>query len=172
VEYYRQGAKEGGHEVRLLHVGALRFPLLKNSKAYVSGKTPASIVAAQRSILWANHIVVMYPLWLGTLPAKLKGFMEQVLRPGFAFAKRGAGQHPQRLLKGRSARIVATRGMPELFDEVDRGPRSIRNVVGDVLAICGVRPVRVTVVEGVETLTDVERDKIHYDMRRLGAIAR
>jgi hypothetical protein len=62
--------------------------------------------------------------------------------------------------------------MPELFDEVDRSPRSIRNVAVEVLEICGVRPVRITVVEGAETMTDVERDKVHYDMRRLGAIAK
>jgi putative NADPH-quinone reductase len=109
---------------------------------------------------------------LGTLPARLKGSLEQVLRPGFAFEQRGAGQHPRRLLQGRSARIIVTRGMPELFDEVDRSPRSIRNVAADVLGVCGVRPVRTTVIEGAETLTDVERDKARYDMRRLGALAR
>ncbi len=172
ADYYRQGAKEGGHQVRLLRVGALRFPLLTSSKAYLKGKVPASIVAAQKSIRWADHVVLLYPLWLGTLPAKLKGFIEQVLRPGFAFEQRGAGQHPRRLLGGRSARVVVTRGMPELFDEVDRSPRSIRNVAVEVLEICGVRPVRITVVEGAETMTDVERDKVHYDMRRLGAIAK
>jgi putative NADPH-quinone reductase len=172
ADYYRQGAKEGGHEVKVLRVGALRFPLLTSSRAYLKGKVPAAIVAAQKSILWADHVVLLYPLWLGTLPAKLKGFIEQVLRPGFAFEQRGPGQHPRRLLKGRSARVIVTRGMPELFDEVDRSPRSIRNVASDVLEICGVRPVRITVVDGAETLTDAEREKVHYDMRRLGAVAK
>ena len=172
ADFYRQGAKEGGHAVRLLRVGELRFPLLTSSKAYLKGKVPASIVAAQKSILWADHLVLLYPLWLGTLPAKLKGFIEQVLRPGFAFEQRGAGQRPARLLKGRSARIVVTRGMPELFEEVDRSPRSIRNVAAEVLEICGVRPVRISVVEGAETLSAAERDKVHYDMRRLGATAK
>jgi putative NADPH-quinone reductase len=172
ADFYRQGAKEGGHEVRILKVGALRFPLLRNGRAYLSGKLPASIAAAQKLVLWADHVVVLYPLWLGTLPAKLKGFLEQLLRPGFAFEKRGVGQPPKRLLKGRSARIVVTRGMPEFFGEVDRSPRSIRNVAADVLAVCGVRPVRITVIDGPETLTDTEREKVHYDMRRLGALAK
>ena len=172
ADFYREGARQGGHSVRLLRVGELRFPLLRNSRAYVSGKVPASIVAAQKSILWANHVVVLYPLWLGTMPAKLKGFLEQVLRPGFAFAESDAGRHPQRLLQGRSARVVVTRGMHALFDEVDRSPRSIRNVAEDVLNVCGVRPVRVTVIEGADTLTAAQRDKVHYDMRRLGALAK
>ncbi len=172
AEFYRRGAKEGGHDVRVIKVGGLRFPLIKNSRSYVKGKVPASIAAAQKSILWAEHVAVFYPLWLGTLPAKLKGFLEQVLRPGFGFAERGAGQRPQRLLTGRTARIVVTRGMPELFDEIDRSPHSIRNVAGDVLGLCGVRPVKIMLYEGVETMTDVRRDKAHYDMRSLGANAR
>jgi putative NADPH-quinone reductase len=172
ADFYRQGAKEGGHEVKVLRVGDLRFPLLRSSKAYLKGKVPASILAAQKLIRWSDHVVLLYPLWLGTLPAKLKGFIEQLLRPGFGFEQRGPGQRPRRLLKGRSARIIVTRGMPELFDEVDRSPRSIRNVAGDVLSICGVSPVRISVIDGAETLTDVERDKVHYDMRRLGATAK
>jgi putative NADPH-quinone reductase len=172
AHFYREGAKEGGHDAKVLHVGALRFPLLTTSKAYLKGKVPASIVAAQRLIRWSDHVVLLYPLWLGTMPAKLKGFLEQVLRPGFAFESGGAGKRPHRLLKGRSARIIVTRGMPELFDEVDRSPRSIRNVAGDVLDVCGIRPVRITVIEGTETLSDVDREKAHYDMRRLGAIAK
>ena len=172
AEYYRQGAKESGRQVRTLRVGELRFPLLRSARSYLSGKVPPPIAAAQKSILWADHVVVLYPLWLGTMPAKLKGFIEQVLRPGFAFEQRGAGQHPRRLLKGRSARIVVTRGMPQLFDEVDRSPRSIRNVVADVLEICGVKPVGVTVLDGVETLSDVEHDQARYEMRVLGAAAK
>lgn len=172
ADFYRQGAKEGGHAVRLLRVGELRFPLLRNHRAYLSGKVPASIRSAQKSIAWADHIVVMYPMWLGTVPAKLKGFLEQVIRPGFAFAERGPGQRPDRLLAGRTARIVVTRGMPELFDEVDRSPRSIRSVASDVLGLCGIRPVRTLVIGGADTLTTHARDKVRFDMRRLGLLAK
>lgn len=172
ADFYGRGAKEGGHAVRLLRVGELRFPLLRSSKAYLSGKTPESIRAAQKSIAWADHIVLLYPLWLGTVPAKLKGFLEQVVRPGFAFVERGRGQRPKRLLTGRSARIIVTRGMPELFEDVDRSPRSIRSVASDVLGLCGVRPVRVMVIGGADTLTAAERDKAQFDMRRLGLLAK
>lgn len=172
AEFYRTGAREGGHQVRMLRVGELRFPLLRTARAYLSGKVPPSIATAQKSIRWADHVVLLYPLWFGTMPAKVKGFIEQVLRPGFAFEERGAGEHPRRLLEGRSARIVVSRGMPQLFDEVDRSPRSIRNVVADVLEICGVKPVGVTVLEGVETLSEVEHDQARYEMRVLGAAAK
>jgi putative NADPH-quinone reductase len=172
ADLYRQGAREGGKDVRMIRVGALRFPLLRNANAYLKGKVPPSILAAQKAITWADHVVVLYPMWFGTMPAKLKGFLEQLLRPGFAFAGRAAGQPPRRLLKGRSARIIVTRGMPELFDEVDRTPRNLRRIAAEVLALCGVRPVRVTVIEGAETLTDAQREKVRFDIRRLGHVAR
>jgi len=172
ADFYRQGAKEGGHAARLLRVGELRFPLMRSHKAYLSGKVPESIRGAQKSILWADHIVVLYPLWLGTVPAKLKGFLEQVVRPGFGFVERGPGERPKRLLSGRSARIIVTRGMPELFEEVDRSERSIRSVASDVLGLCGVRPVRITMLGGPDTLTSAQRDKAHFDMRRLGLLAK
>jgi len=172
ADFYRQGAKEGGHDVRLVRVGALRFPLLRSASAYVSGKVPKAIADVQKSITWADHIVVLYPLWLGSLPAMLKGLLEQVMRPGFGFEQQGGGRRPKRLLKGRSARLVVTKGMPELFDEVDRSEHSIRSLASDVLGLCGIRPVRTTVLEGADTMKDVERDKARYDMRRLGARAR
>lgn len=34
----------------------------------------------------AEHIVFVSPLWLGTMPALLKGFLEQVMRPDVALA--------------------------------------------------------------------------------------
>ena len=172
ADFYRQGAREGGHDVKVIRVGELRFPLLRNAKSYLKGKVPPSILTAQKAITWADHIVVLYPLWLGSLPAMLKGLLEQVMRPGFAFEKQGGGRHPKRLLKGRSARLVVTKGMPELFDEVDRSEHSIRSLASDVLGLCGIRPVRTTVLEGADTMKDVERDKARYDMRRLGARAR
>ena len=47
---------------------------------------------AQRAIASAEHIVIFFPLWLGTMPALLKAFLEQVLRPGFANRHRGCSQ--------------------------------------------------------------------------------
>jgi len=137
-----------------------------------AGCTVVTVTHRLAPVARADHIVVLYPLWLGTLPAMLKGLLEQVMRPGFGFEKQGGGRRPKRLLKGRSARLVVTKGMPELFDEVDRSEHSIRSLASDILGLCGIGPVRTTVLEGADTMKDVERDKARYDMRRLGARAR
>jgi NAD(P)H dehydrogenase (quinone) len=48
----------------------------------------SDLLEAQEKIKWANHIVWIYPVWWGSYPAILKGFIDRVLLPGFAFQKR------------------------------------------------------------------------------------
>ena len=95
------------------------FPLptstsrLLRSKADWDGAPPPAVIAqAQRTIAWAEHLVIIYPLWLGGMPALLKGFLEQALRPAFMTGGAEAGSSWKTALKGRSSRIVVTMGMP------------------------------------------------------------
>ena len=83
---YRDGAREAAHEVRGIVVSELQFPLLRTSEDFRSGIPTPTIRKCQEDLAWADHVVILFPLWLGSMPALLKGFFEQVLRPGFAFA--------------------------------------------------------------------------------------
>lgn len=47
----------------------------------MSGK---AILTSTVWILWADHIVFLYPLWLGHMPALLQAFLEHALRLGIA----------------------------------------------------------------------------------------
>jgi putative NADPH-quinone reductase len=82
------------------------------AKAYEKGAVEAG---HEVRVAWADHLVIIYPLWLGSMPGMLKSFFEQLLRPGFAFAPAAGRGMPRKLLKGRSARIIVTMGMPALF---------------------------------------------------------
>ena len=86
------------------------------------------------------------------MPALLKGFLEQVLRPGFAFAAVTDAKLPKKLLTGKSARIVVTMGMPALFYRWYFRAHSIRSLERNILKFCGITPVRASFVGGVETL--------------------
>lgn len=110
ADAYAEGATEAGHEVRRIEVTRLDFPLVRTQAEWAEGEPPEPIRAAQDDIAWCSHIVLHYPLWLGTMPALLKGFLEQVLRRDFAFG--GTPGQWNRALRGRSARIVVTMGMP------------------------------------------------------------
>lgn len=168
---YAVGADAGDHEVRSLLIGQMEFPLLVSNADFRDGRPPRPIGSAQEAIAWADHLVILYPLWLGSMPAKLKAFFEQVLRPGFAFAEaRGKGL-PKKLLKGKSARIVVTMGMPALFYRFVYRAHSLKSLEHNILSFCGIRPVRATLVGMVEGMSQARRQEWLAKMERLGVRA-
>jgi putative NADPH-quinone reductase len=154
---YEQGATQAGHELRKIVVSELRFPLLTSNERFRDGNPPPDIAIAQQAIEWADHIVILYPLWLGSMPALLKGFFEQLLRPGFAFAEGGRRGMPRKLLKGKSARIVVTMGMPAAFYRIVYRAHSLKSLKRNILAFCGIKPVRTSVIGMMEGIDAVDR---------------
>ena len=108
AQAYADGAREAGHELRLVDVAQLDFPLLRSQKEWHEGALPPALAPAQQDILWAQHLEFFFPLWMGDMPALLKGFLEQVARPGFAFKREGRGPMDAKGLTGRSGRVVVT----------------------------------------------------------------
>lgn len=147
---YAEAATAAGHEVRILEVAKLDFPLLQTSAQWQDEPPVEAIRAAQELIEWADHLLIVFPLWLGDMPAVLKAFFEQALRPGFALGKAQAGRMPQKLLKGRSARILVTMGMPAFFYRIFYRAHSVKSLKRNILEFCGVSPVRATLIGLVE----------------------
>lgn len=168
---YRDGARAAGHEVRGIVVSELEFSLLRTSEDYRSG-TPSEVIrACQQDFAWAEHVVILFPLWLGSMPALLKGFFEQVLRPGFTFAAAERPGSQRKLLHGRSARIVVTMGMPALFYRWYLRAHSLKSLERNILRFCGFGPIRACVVGAVETMGPAGRGKWLARMHRLGTLA-
>lgn len=169
---YRLGAEDNGHEVQVIEVGSLDFPLLRRADEFQSGTPPATIRAAQETLRWAEHWVILYPLWLGSMPAVLKGFFEQVLRPGFAFEAASKRGMPKKLLRGKSARIVVTMGMPAFFYRWYYRAHSMKSLERNILAFCGIGPVRASTVGMVEGMSDAARERWLKRMSAFGRSAR
>lgn len=147
---YEEGAKSAGHEVRRIDVARLDFPILRSQKEWSDNPLTKSIEEAQTALKWADHVVVIYPMWLGDVPALLKGFLEQVARPGFAFRYRD-GSLPEKLLKGRSARVIVSMGMPAPFYTLIYRAHSLKSLKRNILAFVGFSPVRHSVIGAVES---------------------
>ena len=81
---YTTGAEGAGHIVRHVNVAELDFPLLRSQKDFETGTVPISLKPIQNDLLWAEHLVILFPLWAGDMPALLKGFFEQLMRPSFS----------------------------------------------------------------------------------------
>ena len=101
LEAYANGAREAGHEVKRLSVAELDLPLLRSKEEWEADTTSQPIRQSQDAIGWADHLVIAYPLWHGTMPALLKAFFEQVLRPGFAISKDESGKMWKKKLTGK-----------------------------------------------------------------------
>jgi putative NADPH-quinone reductase len=171
---YRDGAQAGGHLVRGIVVSELWFPLLRTSEDFRSGTPPEGIRKAQEWFEWADHVVILFPLWLGSMPALLKGFFEQVFRPGFAFTTTGGRLFPRkkRLLAGKSVRIIVTMGMPAWFYRWYFRAHSVKSLRRNILAACGLKPIRASCVGPVETMSQASRGNWLSKVQRLGALAR
>lgn len=153
---YADAARGAGHAVSLISVAALEFPLLRTEEEFNSRAVPPSILEAQQILAGARHIVILFPLWHGTLPALLKAFLEQIFRPGFAMEYR-PGRLPRRLLKGRSARIIVTMGMPALLYRSLFGAHGVRVLERSILWWSGISPVRTSYIGGIAEPGDRRR---------------
>jgi putative NADPH-quinone reductase len=157
VSAYSRGAADGGHETRTIDVARLEFSLLRSRNDWESPALPAAIRDAQAKIEWATHLLIAYPLWLGSMPALLKAFLEQTLRPGFAVSAAESAAIWDKLLSGRSARIVVTMGMPAFVYRWYFGAHSLKSLERNILRFVGIGPVTETLIGAVETCGDIRR---------------
>jgi putative NADPH-quinone reductase len=153
---YAEGAAAAGHDVRTIRLCDLDVPLLAGQEAFEKGETPASLLPAQHAVGWATHLVIVFPLWLGGMPALLKAFLEQVMRPGFAFAYEPGGR-TRTLLGGRSAHVVVTMGMPGFVYRWFFLGHGVKALTRSILRFTGIRPVRTTYLGGVGQADDTTR---------------
>lgn len=169
---YRDGAESGGHQVIVQRIADLEFPLLRTQADYQKGEPVESVRRAQANFDWASHVVILYPLWLGGMPAMLKGLLEQMLRPGFAFSTQQLGRWPVKLQGGKSARVVVTMGMPAAIYRFWYRSHSLRSLQRNILRFVGFRRVRASVLGGVEAVGNEKRKRWLDTMRELGRAAR
>lgn len=167
ADAYAEGAAVGGHEVRRVNLSGLEFPFLGRRDDWETQASPAAVADVQADIVWAQHLLVVYPLWLGSMPARLKALWEQALRPGFAVGQRErtiGGGH----LKGRTARVVVTMGMPAPVYRIFYGAHSLRAFERNILGFVGIGPMRSTLIGNVEGIGSERCERWLDRLYRLG----
>ncbi|MCK6489474.1 MAG: NAD(P)H-dependent oxidoreductase [Planctomycetes bacterium] len=165
---YARGAQAEGHEVRRLDLGALRFdPILRQAGQALE----PDLQAAQESLRWCSHLVLVTPIWWGTVPALLKGFFDRTLLPGFAYQYRKGSPWWDRLLAGRSARLVLTGDAPTWWQRWMLGDPAERSLRLATLRFCGFAPVRSTCIGQVRSLDAAARARWGATLERLGRAA-
>ena len=147
---YEKGARESGYEVKTICIANIDFPLLRTNEDFYSTDPVPVIRQCQQDIRWANHLVIFYPLWMGSMPALLKAFFEQVFRPGFAMEPVDGGRKWVQLLKGKSAHIIVTMGMPAFIYRWYYGAHGLKSLERNILKFTGIGPIKESLIGMVE----------------------
>ena len=157
AEAYAQGARSEGHVVRQLKLGEMHFdPLLREGYEQTQELEP-DLLDAQRQIHWAEHLVFVYPVWWGGLPALLKGFIDRVFLPGFAFKYRNNSQLWDKLLSGRSADLLVTLDTPGWYFRWVYGAPAHRQMKRTILGFCGIKTRRLAEFTPVRPASESQR---------------
>lgn len=168
ADAYVDGARAAGHEVKRAAVAELSFPVLRSQHDFEHGSVPAGLAAVQADIAWAEHLVIVFPLWLGDMPALLKAFLEQVARPGFAFEAADGNPFGKKKLAGRSARVVVTMGMPAIVYRWYFRAHSVKSLERNILGFVGIAPVDETLIGMVGALKPDSAANWLAALRKLG----
>lgn len=165
---YKKGAEEAGAEVRSINIADLNFnPNLQFGYQKRTALEP-DLLKAWEDIQWADHLVWVHPVWWGGLPAIMKGFIDRLFLPGFAFQYRENSLFWDKLLKGKSARIITTLDQPGWYYALIYGRPSVNQLKRSTLLFCGISPVKVTYLGIIKTSDATKRDKWLQKIKQLG----
>jgi NAD(P)H dehydrogenase (quinone) len=119
--------------------------------------------------LQAAHDAIIFPLWLGGMPAILKGLLERVLQPDLVEPTKQ--KKIVRLLKGKSAQIMVTMGMPTFVYRWWFRTYASKLLRRNILGWMGVRPIHSTIFPSIESVSRRRREKWLKDAEKMGQLA-
>jgi len=155
---YYEGAKEAGHDVKMVNIKDLNFDLILHGGFAEITELEPDLIKQQENIKWCEHLVIITPLWWGGLPANLKGFIDRTLLPNFAFKYKQNGSW-DKLLTGRTARVIYTQGAPFWYSLIASGDPFWNMLKKGTLEFCGFKPVKRTTFDLIQTSTPEKREK-------------
>lgn len=166
---YKKGSLSSGNEVKELSLADMVFnPILMHGYRKRTELEP-DLLDAWEKIQWADHIVWIYPTWWASAPALLKGFIERLFLPGFAFEYQEKSPFPKKLLIGKTSEIISTMDSPVPYYKwivKDIGGKMMRKDIG---AFCGIKNIRTTYLATVKTSTPEKRQLWLEKVEQLGA---
>ncbi|MCF2909471.1 NAD(P)H-dependent oxidoreductase [Pseudoalteromonas sp. DL2-H2.2] len=119
------------------------------------------------ALIWAEHIVIVAPVWWGGLPAKLKGLLDRGFLPGTAFSYQDDSASVVQLLTGKTARVILTMDAPQEFAEQQSRP-VLEQLSLYTLEFCGINKAEVTLFGSVILSDESQRTSWLEEVQTLG----
>lgn len=168
AKQYKAGADASGGDCKLINLIDLDFsPVLKYGYRKRTELEP-DLVNIQKLIKAADHLVFVYPNWWGSQPALLKGFIDRVFLPNFAFSYRDNSLLWDKLLTGKSARLIVTMDTPTWYYKLIYKSPGHNAMKKGVLGFCGVKPVKITSFSPVKSAIRSKRQLWLKQVEQLG----
>lgn len=164
---YADGALGAGHTVERINVSELTFGFL-NSPAEFETPPPEPVLSERDKIARADHLFIAFPLWAGGMPAKLRAFFEHAARAEFFIEERENGW-PAQMMKGKSARVLVSMGMPGLVYRFAMDEGALKALERGVLGLSGFHPLHHTIIGGAGNLSEENFRSRQTLCRKLGA---
>lgn len=165
---YKKGAIDGGAQVKEIVLTDLHFNLSLEHGYRQRTELEPDLLDAQEKIKWAEHLVWVYPVWWGSVPALLKGFIDRVFLPGFAFKKRENSLFWDKFLTGKTARIISTMDQPTWYYRLIYRRPTHNMMKKTFLEFVGIKPVRATAIGPIRLSKDSFRTGWLKKIEQLG----
>lgn len=169
AEAYAAGAQSAGGDIELIYLSKLQFDPVMHYGYRQKQELEPDLQRAQNAIKEAKHVVFVYPHWWGSMPALMKGFIDRVFLPHFAFRYVEGKAMPEKLLTGRTGEIWMTADSPRFWLFLGYGDMPTKVVKNAILRFCGIDPVKVNIVGNVRGLKEPQL-KAHLESARQAGV--
>ncbi|MDP2572602.1 NAD(P)H-dependent oxidoreductase [Vibrio penaeicida] len=167
TDSYEVEAREKA-EVRRMNLSEMEFNLSLDTGYDSDQPLEPSLDAFQQAITWADHIVVISPIWWGGIPAKFKGLLDRSILPGFAFKYEKGSAEPAQLLTGKTVRLILTMDAPEEYLEYQAKP-VLDQLDLFTFQFSGMSPAKVTLFGSIIGSDEAQRQQWLTEVAELGA---
>jgi NAD(P)H dehydrogenase (quinone) len=168
AESYKKGALRTKADVKEIHVREIDFDPFLGFGYKKEIELEQGLIDSQHMIKWADHMVFVYPTWWGTMPALLKGFIDRVFLPGFGFQFRNGSVWWNKLLKGKSARLIVTMDTPPWYFRLFYGRPGHNAMKKSTLEFCGIKPVKISSIGPIKYSKKSKRISWLTQVEKLG----
>lgn len=151
-----------------INIADLRFDLSLRFGYRKRTELEPDLLEAIEKIKSADHIVWVFPMWWYGYPAVMKGFIDRAFLPGITFEPVKGKSIPNKLLKGKSARVIVTADTPRWYDYLFMKSPTINQFKKGTLKFCGISPVKVTYIAPVKGASPAFREKWMKKVEYLG----
>lgn len=165
---YKKGVEKSGAELKEIRIRELRFNTNLQFGYRKRTELEPDLLEAQEKLKWADHIVWVYPVWWGSVPAIMKGFLDRVLLPGFAFKKRDGSVWWDKYFKGKTSRLICTMDQPTWYYRLINKSPSHNAMKKLTMNFIGVKSVKITSIGPVRLSKEEWRKKWLNKIEKLG----